>query len=733
MRRTEANAGQRALPANTISLGLILAFHAGTAHCQTAPTTAAQPSSGPAVNLGTIPITAPALNPDGSSAASGGFAVPSQSFGPLGNTPVRDIPFSTISVPRTVIQDQQAHNAYDILKNDPSLGLLFSPRFSPNGGAFNIRGFTVANTDTRLDGLTTNTYDPAPEGVERVDVLTGGAAALYGFAAPAGVINFITKRPLDTPLTDVGVQYNSRLNAEETLDVSRRFGRDEQFGIRINIAQQDGEGAVDRTSLDRNFQALALDWKPIEGLRLWTNFQHEYYNYRGIDIGFLTSRLRSIPAAPNLFELFGQPWNYARANVLVATTGAEFDRDNWHLSAKAGFVQKQGDLNTPINGFSFLNQAGQYPVTAAFVPDQETYGKSFALDGGRTIRTGPIRQYVSVVYLQDYLRTTQPAQTLLNNLGISSLAAPRYIAEPNLPQNLAGDTLSRTVDRTLLATDRISIGDRVTVLAGVDRSSVEQFSSSAGLLTPANQQQSKVTPIAALQIEPISWATAYFSYVQALQPGRTSPIGAQNANQLLPPFVGTQYEVGVKADVTPGLQVGTALFQIDQAFAFLDPADNTFKASGTERHRGLELTAAGKLTADLSLLGGVTFINARINEVPQDTTGNDNKVSGVPGQRLTLFAEYAVPPVAGLTLIGGVYYTSSQYASQAGAIVKNLTIPGYVTLDVGARYETVISNTPVTARLYVSNSLNERYWASSYNVLNVGSPLSASASLTAHF
>ena len=704
------------------------------AAAQAAPGAGQPPTGETTVNLGTIPVTAPALNSDGSTPASGGMAVPTPSFGPFGPTPARDIPFRTYSVPKTVIQDQQAHNAYDILRNDPSVGLLFGPRFRPpGGGSYNSRGFTIDNTNIRLDGLTAYTYNPAPEGVERVDLLTGGTASLYGFSAPAGLINFITKRPLDTPLTDVGVQYNGRANAEETLDVSRRFGPGDQFGVRVNVAQQNGEGAVDKTGLDRSFQALALDWKPIEGLRIWTNFQHEFYSYRGLDSQFITTRLRAIPAAPNLFCLLGEPWDYIRADNLVAEGGATFDRDGWHLAASGGFVQQQSSQVTPINASSILTQAGQYPITAVFLPDAQSYGKSYILEAGRTIKTGPVTQYVSLNYNESYINQTQPAQTLLSNLGLTSLVAPFYRPAPLLSENRAGQTLARTTDRALLATDRISIGDAVTLLVGVNRSSVTQRTESAGLLAPSDQHQLKITPIAALQVRPLPWATAYFSYVQALQPGRTAPVGAVNANQLLPPFVGEQYEVGLKLDLTPGLQAGVDVFQINQAYAFLDTRNNIFTSSGTERHRGVEVSLAGKITSALALLGGVTFLDARVTDVRGDLTGNYNKVAGVPRQRLSLFAEYTVDQVPGLTLLGGIYYTGPQFASQVGAVAQNLSIPGYVTLDVGAKYDTAIYRTPVTARLYVANALNERYWASAYNVLGVGTPLTASASLTAHF
>jgi iron complex outermembrane recepter protein len=167
----------------------------------------------------------------------------------------------------------------------------------------------------------------------------------------------------------------------------------------------------------------------------------------------------------------------------------------------------------------------------------------------------------------------------------------------------------------------------------------------------------------------------------------------------------------------------------------LNASDNTEKESGTEQHKGIEITAAGKVIQDLSLFGGFTILDAHVVNVDRNVTNNtDNGVSGVPAGRVSLFGEYAIDRIPGLSLLGGIYYVSSESASISGGAAQNLSIPGYVTFDAGAKYDTKLFNTPITARLYAENLTNARYWAGAYNgLLTLGEPLMVSASVTASF
>ncbi len=234
-----------------------------------AATGANQPTAGgTTVNLGILPVTASALNSDGSTPASGGMYVPAPTFGPFGDTPAKDIPFSTNTIPQQLLQDQQAHSAADALKNDPSVRAL--PTVNQFEQNYIIRGFMVGPLNgIYQDGLDLLGYaTPAVEADSRIDIVKGAASVLYGFAAPAGIVNYISNLPLDGSLTRVDLGYISRGTVDEGFDISRRFGPGGQFGIRGTVYQQNGATPLDNQTSDRNVQSLALDWRPIQDLRV---------------------------------------------------------------------------------------------------------------------------------------------------------------------------------------------------------------------------------------------------------------------------------------------------------------------------------------------------------------------------------------------------------------------------------------------------------------------------------
>ncbi len=345
--------------------GCLVPDHAAA---QAATGTGQVSAGGTTVNLGTLPVTAAALNPVGSTAASGGMYVPAPSFGPFGNTPDKDIPFSTFTVPQQVLQDQQVHTTAEALKNDPS---TIATSQTANFEAYTIRGFSLTNNYIRQDGLNIlSGVSPPIEDYDRVDVLKGAASALYGFAAPAGIVNYHSKLPLDTPLTQVGVGYISRGQVNEAVDISRRFGPAGQFGVRLNLYQDDGSLPVSGTSLDRGVQSLSFDWRPTSELRVWTRLEHATQRLAGVPFGFLLAPgLVSLPKPPSAATYVGQPWFSNFQNVGITETGLDWSHDGWTAHAAIGYSSAglkglQENSGTPATN---LNQDGSFAVRAANV------------------------------------------------------------------------------------------------------------------------------------------------------------------------------------------------------------------------------------------------------------------------------------------------------------------------------------------------------------------------------
>lgn len=114
----------------------------------------------------------------------------------------------------------------------------------------------------------------------------------------------------------------------------------------------------------------------------------------------------------------------------------------------------------------------------------------------------------------------------------------------------------------------------------------------------------------------------------------------------------------------------------------------------------------GKATDDLTLVGGLTLLDADL----EGGSNDGREPINVANVLAKLYAEYAVPPVAGLVLTGGAYYTGPQWADEANTD----RLDAYTTFDAGLRYTPPAWDDQVTFRVNVTNLADEAYWRNGY-------------------
>jgi iron complex outermembrane recepter protein len=184
-------------------------------------------------------------------------------------------------------------------------------------------------------------------------------------------------------------------------------------------------------------------------------------------------------------------------------------------------------------------------------------------------------------------------------------------------------------------------------------------------------------------------------------------------------MVSRQKEIGIKADVG-GMFLTAALFDTEKAYEYTTAA-NVYAQEGRQNHRGLEFNATGKLTPSLTLVSGVTLIDAQLKGGPND----GKKPLNVANTIAKVYAEYALP-VPGLSLNGGLYHTAKQWANATNTD----PLPAYTTADLGVRYETQATGRPLTLRLNINNVADKSYWANGYYL---GAPRSVAFSAQMQF
>ena len=284
--------------------------------------------------------------------------------------------------------------------------------------------------------------------------------------------------------------------------------------------------------------------------------------------------------------------------------------------------------------------------------------------------------------------------------------------------------------------------DKIIVLYGMNYASTGAVSfNSNGTESSPNADAAALTPTASLTYKILPWLSSYVSFQQSLSAGGFVPTSSgglpyTNAGALIPPFLGTEWEGGIKATVGNNLLLTMAIFDLTQPALFTINNGNgtlTESTSGSEHVQGIEFKVMGKVWDDLTLYGGASLDNPRLQATKTQPFLQGQLVPYFSPVSATLYSEYTVPIFAeipwlhNLTLTAGLRYTGpykfSSYSSlnsAAGlAAYKYSSTQGYLVGDLGFRYVYDLDGHPTTFRFTVTNVTNQAYWQAG-NVQNVG-------------
>lgn len=663
-------------------------------------------------------------------ALAGGQVARGARLGMMGNRDIMDTPFSVTSYTAKTMADLQTVTVADALERDPSVRST-----GQTGGivdSFFIRGFPVGEGnlgELAFDGV----YGVAPnyrvftEYAERVEVLKGPGALMYGISPNSGVggvINIVPKRPLAEDLTRFTASYASDTQAGGHLDVSRRFGDDNQFGVRFNGSIQGGDTAIDNQDREVDIGAIALDYQG-ERLRLNLDFISQREQWDASSRPFTITPGIDVPDAPNGSTNHSQDWGWSDTKEQSAMLGGEYDlNDSVTVFAHAGGgkadVKRRSDQVPRI-----LNEAGDTSNTPGYY--KFNVDRSTADVGIRGLfETGPINHTTTLMatqYQDELSRGINNGTEIRSNI-YHPIDVPKQFINPPKVLRISESDLSGVA-----LTDTLSVlEDRVQLTLGVRRQDIETRNYSATGAVTSKYDDGATTPLVGVVVKPWENVSLYYNYVEGLSKGDIAPATASNSGEAFAPYETKQHELGVK--VEHGTFISTlALFQIEKPSGELG-AGNVFSVQAEQRNRGVELSMFGEVAQGTRLMGGVTLLDGELTD-SATAANRGNEPVGVPDVQANLWAEWDTPWVQGFTLTGGAIYTGSQYVNQA----NTQELDAWTRYDVGARYATKIDGRPTTFRATVQNVLDTEYWSgvASYSAFSPGYPGALQLSATVDF
>ena len=636
---------------------------------------------------------------------AGGQVARGAKLGVLGERDMMDTPFAVTSYTAKTIQNQQAQSVADLVANDPSIRNV-DPSNSGYSNFFNIRGFLLGNGSIALNGL----YGIAPNnqstviGIDRVEVLKGPAAFLYGISpsGTGGAINLVTKRADDQPLTQLTTSYISDSQIGQQVDIGRRFGETKEFGIRANVLYRGGDTAVDDQSQRLRTGTLGLDYRG-DRVRISMDYGYQEINTDRANSTISPASGVAIANIPNASKSYASPWNKVELRDSYGMLRGEFDITS-DLSIYATGGKSHTDWkqildfgSAMLTNGNFLNRS-QLNFTGIDRTTAEVGIRSH-------FETGPIdHQVVLNATTYEAVRTSVGSIQLGSRQ--SNIYNPSFNAQPIIPspsRKKASDTdfYGYAVADTLSILD-----DRIQLTFGLRQQEIkaENYNIATGATT-SEYRKSALTPSVGIVVKPISNVSLYANYIEALQQGTTVGTIYNNAGQVLSPYVSKQHEVGAKVDW--GKVAATlSVFHITQDSAIANTATNTFSVDGEQRNRGIELNVFGEPWQGIRFLGGVMLLDADLTKTANGIN-NGKMATGAARTNITFGGEWDTGFLDNLTLNARVNYTSKQYAD-AG---NTQTLDSWATLDIGARYLTVVpSGQVLTLRANIRNLFQENYW-----------------------
>ncbi|MGB6103591.1 MAG: TonB-dependent receptor [Pusillimonas sp.] len=647
-------------------------------------------------------------------AYAGGQVAQGGSLGLLGTGNVMDTPFSTVNYTSELIEDLQARTLADVITNDASVRTTTSAGgFSED---FQIRGFAVGSGDVGLNGLygLLSANRIPMELVERVELLKGPGTLMRGIppnGSIGGSVNVVTKRADDVPLTRLGASYASKANLSSHLDVGRRFGENNAWGVRFNGVLRGGEASLTGGDQQLGLGALGLDYR---GARLrWSLdaiYQDEEVEDFRSQISFRPD-ITEIPAAPDGRIAFYPGTSLTQRDRTVASR-LEYDLTD-NLTAHVGLGYRDNTVKQvfpiSVDPITLARQGvdadGNFGVMNSYY---DSYSKTLSGDAGLQARfsTGAI----------DHLLTfgmTRMSQETGNAYSPGTTAVPSNIYDPSpLPANaLVRADMRRASETTLdsfAVADTLSFyQDRILLTVGARKQTVDvdSYSTATGAKT-GNYNADAISPVAGIVVKPLNNVSVYGNFTQGLTRGAVVGATYANAGEVLSPYKSKQYEAGVKVD-WGRVTTTAAIYQLARPAAQADD-NNVYGYFGEQRNRGLELSAYGELRRGLRVMASAAFTEGTLTRT-QGGVNEGNRAPGVPSRTFNLGLDWDTPWVTGLSLNGRVSHTSSTYITAA----NTLSLPAVTTFDVGARYRTKVADKDVVLRAAIENLTNKKYWLAS--------------------
>ncbi|MGH8665246.1 MAG: TonB-dependent receptor [Burkholderiales bacterium] len=658
-------------------------------------------------------------------------------------TPLRDIPQFINSIPQEVIKQRGATNLQDVLRTVPGISYAAPEGGTQNNQVVYLRGFPL-NADTYIDGMRDlGEYNRDLFATETVEVLKGPSALLFGRGGSGGVLNQISKSADLLPRKEVAFQFGSFDQKRLTGDLNVKIGENSAIRL-VALAEESGSFRYPQDVDKRGFApSLRL------GIGTGTEFSLSYYYLKTNDVTdygqpTLTSNAtggdaRMPPVSPRKYYGFAHH-DFTEHETHIATARIDH-RVNQTLSIHNTLrvAKFKRDMEASIGTLHNFDANGN-PVTPATPLDLLMVRRRH--DTGRN-RNNDDDTIFNQTDLTWKFGTGSVRHTMITGmeLGRERIDRSRYAldADPNTPGTQAPSALTPFLDpdpytrlsytktpdtralgegKTLAfyVQDQLELSEQWKALVGLrweryktDVKTVDATGQPTPTGGPFSRKDNMVSGRVGLIWQPTQRQSYYVSVANSYNPsgelgvygGTSTSLNADTLN--LDPEENRNYEVGAHWDITPGMQLRTAIFRTEKTNQRIENSiTEVLELAGKRRVQGIEFELAGHITSNWEILSGVAFNHGKIVRA---NVNEGNTPLGVPDAQGSVWTTYR---------LGGGWEVGGGVVANSGFNLTDSNIgeaPGYAVFDATVAYV----QRKYEVRLNLYNIFDKTYYLGGYN------------------
>ena len=641
----------------------------------------------------------------------------------FGAWPLRELPLSAQVIDREAIDLWGAQRLADLTRLDASVSDAYN---APGYWDFlTVRGFVIDNrTNYRREGLPISAETTIPlDNKERVEILKGTSGLQAGVSAPGGLVNYVVKRPTDETLREARLQFTERRSLLAAVDLGGRFGPQDAYGYRLNLATESLRPLTRNLDGNRNLAALALDWRANADTLVEAEVEASRKHQPSQQAFSLLGDRLPPPVDPRL-NLNNQPWS--QPSDFQALTGSvrltqQIDAD-WRWSAQLGSQRlKSNDRIAYAFGCSAENRYDRFCSDGSFdlydyrSEDEYRTQQAARADLRGTVAWGGITHELGFGLLASQLRNHFQPQAY-NWVGTGTVDGLSVVPPDPTPADPNTNRDERSLEFAL--TDTMRFSPRATLWLGLRHTRLSRDSIRTDGRRATHYTQGITTPWVALSYRLTPALQAYASYGEGVesQVVPNKPSQYLNAGQALPALKSRQWEAGLKGgeerEGALGWQI--ALFRIQHPMSNLDACARLGLSpclgqyDGEAIHRGVEASAHWK-HGPWQLGASATLLDARREGSLIEPETNGQRPTNVPRAVLRAQASWQAAEVPGLSLAALLAHEGPRQVLPDGS----MTLPGWTTVDASLRYQTRAGTTQLTWTAGIDNLFDRRYWKES--------------------